>query len=133
MPGAAYTEKDSLYVNLEGRVQAAYKASFPPGDAKEDWKILRALSDVLKKPLKFNTIEQLRSKIFNSFSVLPEINQLPKVKTENLSIASVDTLDSKVNFTSLDYYQTNEIARSSKTMMECKSAREQLAKTGTDD
>ena len=88
---------------------------------------------MLKKPLKFNTIEQLRSKIFESFSVLPEINQLPKVKTENLSIASVDTLDSKVNFTSLDYYQTNEIARSSKTMMECKSAREQLAKTGTDD
>ena len=133
LPGAAYTEKDSLYVNLEGRVQAAYKASFPPGDAKEDWKILRALSDVLKKPLKFNTIEQLRSKIFESFSILPEINQLPKVKTENLSIASVDTLDSKVHFTSIDYYQTNEIARSSKTMMECKTAREQLAKTGTDD
>ena len=63
LPGAAYTEKDGLYVNLEGRVQAGYKSSFPPGNAKEDWKILRALSDVIKKPLKFNTIEQDRKSV----------------------------------------------------------------------
>ena len=133
LPGAAYTEKDGLYVNLEGRVQAGYKASFPPGNAKEDWKILRALSDVIKKPLKFNTIEQLRSKIFESSPLLPKIDQLPKTDTSTLEVTTVDTLDSKVAYTHIDYYQTNEITRSSKTMWECKTAREQLAKTGTEN
>ena len=133
LPGAAYTEKDGLYVNLEGRVQAGYKASFPPGNAKEDWKILRALSDVIKKPLKFNTIEQLRSKIFESSPLLPKIDQLPKIDTSTLDVTTVNTLDSKVAYTHIDYYQTNEITRSSKTMLECKTAREQLAKTGTEN
>jgi len=133
LPGATYTEKNSLYVNLEGRLQSTYKASFPPGNAKEDWKILRALSEVLKKPLKFNTIEQLRSKIFDSFPILPRIDELPKVDISSLGVESVEPLDSKVNFTPIDYYQTNEIARSSKTMMECKVAREELLKTGTED
>ena len=123
LPGAAYTEKDGLYVNLEGRVQAGYKASFPPGNAKEDWKILRALSDVIKKPLKFNTIEQLRSKIFESSPLLPKIDQLPKIDTSTLDVTTVNTLDSKVAYTHIDYYQTNEITRSSKTMLECKTAR----------
>ena len=133
LPGAAYTEKNSLYVNLEGRLQSTYKASFPPGNAKEDWKILRALSEVLKKPLKFNTVEQLRSVILDSFPIIPEIDQLPKVDIANLGVTSVDSLESKVNFIPINYYQTNEIARSSKTMMECKVAREELLKTGTED
>ena len=133
LPGAAYTEKNSLYVNLEGRLQSTYKASFPPGNAKEDWKILRALSEVLKKPLKFNTVEQLRSVILDSFPIIPEIDQLPKVDIASLGVTSVDSLESKVNFIPINYYQTNEIARSSKTMMECKVAREELLKTGTED
>jgi NADH-quinone oxidoreductase subunit G len=133
LPGAAYTEKNSLYVNLEGRLQSTYKASFPPGNAKEDWKILRALSEVLKKPLKFNTVEQLRSVILDSFTIIPEIDQLPKVDIASLGVTSVDSLESKVNFIPINYYQTNEIARSSKTMMECKVAREELLKTGTED
>ena len=133
LPGAAYTEKNSLFVNLEGRLQSTFKASFPPGNAKEDWKILRALSGVLKKPLKFDTIEQLRSKIFDSYPVLPEIDQLPKTDIASLVVESVKSLDSKVNFTPINYYQSNEIARSSKTMMECKVAREELLKTGTED
>ena len=133
LPGAAYTEKNSLYVNLEGRLQSTYKASFPPGNAKEDWKILRALSEVLKKPLKFNTVEQLRSVILDSFPIIPEIDQLPKVDIASLGVTSIDSLESKVNFIPINYYQTNEIARSSKTMMECKVAREELLKTGTED
>ena len=133
LPGAAYTEKNSLYVNLEGRLQSTYKASFPPGNAKEDWKILRALSEVLKKPLKFNTVEQLRSVILDSFPIIPEIDQLPKVDIASLGVTSVDSLESKVNFIPINYYQTNEIARSSKTMMECKVAREELLKTGTEE
>ena len=60
LPGAAYTEKSGLFVNTEGRVQAASRAAFPPGDAREDWAILRALSGALGEPLPFNSLTQLR-------------------------------------------------------------------------
>ena len=133
LPGAAYTEKNGLYVNLEGRVQSAFKASFPPGNAKEDWKILRALSDVLNKPLKFNTIEQLRSKMFEFNPALEKIDQLPSMDVNTLGAANVDVIDSKVNYLPIDYYHSNEIAKSSKTMLECKIARQSLQKTGTEN
>ena len=134
LPGAAYTEKDGLYVNLEGRVQSAFKASFPPGEAKEDWKILRALSEVLGKPLKFNTLDQLRNKMFESYPQLSTIDQLPRNDLNKLSISNtLDILDSKVIFNSIDYYQSNEIARSSKTMLNCKLSKNELSKTGTEN
>ena len=133
LPGAAYTEKNGLYVNLEGRVQSAFKASFPPGNAKEDWKILRALSDVLNKPLKFNTIEQLRSKMFEFNPALERIDQLPSIDVNTLGAANVDVIDSKVNYLPIDYYHSNEIAKSSKTMLECKIARQSLQKTVTEN
>ena len=57
LPGAAFTEKEGIFVNLEGRPQLANKASYPPGNAKEDWKIIKALSDVFNKPLNFNSLE----------------------------------------------------------------------------
>ena len=134
LPGAAYTEKDGLYVNLEGRVQSAFKASFPPGEAKEDWKILRALSEALGRPLKFNTLDQLRKKMFESYPQLSRIDQLPRNDLNKLSISnSLDILDSKVIFNSIDYYQSNEIARSSKTMLNCKLSKNELSKTGTEN
>jgi len=134
LPGAAFTEKDGLYINLEGRVQSAYRASYPPGNAKEDWKILRALSETLNKTLKFNTIEELRIKLFESFPSLSKIDELPIIDYSNLDISEKKLdLDSVVHYQYLDYYQSNEIARSSATMMECKIAREKLKKTGTDD
>ena len=133
LPGAAYTEKNGLYVNLEGRVQSAFKASFPPGNAKEDWKILRALSDTLNKPLKFNTIEQLRSKMFEFNPALQRIDQLPSIDVNALDVENVEVIDSKVNYLPIDYYHSNEIAKSSKTMLECKIARQSLQKTGTEN
>ena len=133
LPGAAYTEKNGLYVNLEGRVQPAFKASFPPGNAKEDWKILRALSDTLNKPLKFNTIEQLRSKMFEFNPALQRIDQLPSIDVNALDVENVEVIDSKVNYLPIDYYHSNEIAKSSKTMLECKIARQSLQKTGTEN
>ena len=133
LPGAAYTEKNGLYVNLEGRVQSAFKASFPPGNAKEDWKILRALSDTLNKPLKFNTIEQLRSKMFEFNPALQRIDQLPSIDVNALNVENVEVIDSKVNYLPIDYYHSNEIAKSSKTMLECKIARQSLQKTGTEN
>ena len=62
LPGAAYTEKSAIYVNTEGRVQMAARAAFPPGDAREDWAILRALSDVLGKRLPFDSLPELRAR-----------------------------------------------------------------------
>ena len=60
LPGAAYTEKNGLFVNLEGKLQNAYKASYPPGDAREDWKIFKDLSNLMKTPIGFSTLNQLR-------------------------------------------------------------------------
>jgi NADH dehydrogenase/NADH:ubiquinone oxidoreductase 75 kD subunit (chain G) len=117
-----------LYVNLEGRVQSAFKASFPPGNAKEDWKILRALSDALNKPLKFNTIEQLRYKMFEFNPALKRVDQLPSIDVNTLGTENVEVIDSKVNYLPIDYYHSNEIAKSSKTMLECKIARQSFKK-----
>src|SRR6185312_14150864 len=61
LPGAAYTEKEGLYANFEGRVQRSKRAAFPPGEAKEDWTILRALSEVLGKKLPYDNLEALRA------------------------------------------------------------------------
>src|SRR5205085_9204187 len=63
LPGAAYTEKDGTYVNTEGRAQLGRRAVFPPGDAREDWKIVRALSEVLGHKLPYDTIGQLRRRL----------------------------------------------------------------------
>ena len=66
LPGAAYTEKSGIYVNTEGRVQMAARAAFPPGDAREDWAILRALSDVLGKRLPYDSLAHLRAALFTA-------------------------------------------------------------------
>ena len=68
LPGAAYTEKDAIYVNTEGRPQMTARAVFPPGDAREDWKIIRALSGVLGQALPFNTVTELRAKTLRRLS-----------------------------------------------------------------
>ena len=66
LPGAAYPEKSGIYVNTEGRVQMAARASFPPGEAREDWAILRALSDVLGQRLPYDSLAQLRAAMFKA-------------------------------------------------------------------
>ncbi len=76
LPGAAYTEKQGLYVNTEGRVQMANRAAFPPGEAREDWAIIRALSDVLGKKLPFDSLGALRQAIFKSVPHLMRIDQI---------------------------------------------------------
>src|SRR5262249_3009648 len=70
LPGAAYTEKNAIYVNTEGRSQLAQQAVFPPGEAREDWAILRAFSEVIGKPLPFDNITQLRTKMIAVAPVL---------------------------------------------------------------
>ena len=76
LPGAAYTEKSGIYVNTEGRVQMAARAAFPPGDAREDWAILRALSDVLGQKLPYDSLCALRAALFKAHPHLARIDQI---------------------------------------------------------
>jgi NADH-quinone oxidoreductase subunit G len=125
LPGAAYTEKEGLYVNFEGRVQLAKRAAFPPGDAKEDWTIIRALSDVLGKRLPYDTLTELRKAIAAD---APHFADLGKAAVHQGADAAVwsavgadGKLDASVPFGHAisDYYLTNAIARASVTMANC--------------
>ncbi len=122
LPGAAYTEKDGTYVNTEGRGQRAYVAVKPPGDAREDWRILRAISAYLGHALPYDTLEQLRDHLKAEYPVFAE---------EFRRFAGTDTAGpaaagamSNVPFTPPlpNYYQTDVISRSSPTMAACVAA-----------
>jgi NADH-quinone oxidoreductase subunit G len=123
LPGAAYTEKQGLYVNTEGRVQMANRAAFPPGDAREDWAIVRALSEVMGKRLPYDSLAALRQAIFKAAPHLMRVDQI-----EAGNAADLKTLASKgggnvekgpFKATIVDYYLTNPIARASAVMAEC--------------
>jgi len=118
LPGAAYTEKDGTYVNTEGRVQRALRASFPPGEAREDWAILRALSDVLGKPLPFDDISQLRRRMHEA---APHFMRIGQAGAEALGPApAAGTMDAAPFVSAVaDYYMTDPISRASETMAEC--------------
>jgi NADH-quinone oxidoreductase subunit G len=122
LPGAAYTEKQGLYVNTEGRVQMANRAAFPPGDAREDWAIIRALSDVLSKKLPFDSLGALRQAIFKAVPHLMRVDQIEAgnaadLKTLAAKGGSLDRTPFKA--TVEDFYLTNPIARASAVMAEC--------------
>ncbi len=122
LPGAAYTEKSGLYVNTEGRVQASSRANFPPGDAREDWAILRALSGALGLPLPFDSAAQLRAKLTQAHPHFAEIDRIERADGRGLdAIAAHPTTTSKDAFVSIvsDFYLTNPIARASAVMAEC--------------
>ncbi|MES2497741.1 MAG: NADH-quinone oxidoreductase subunit NuoG [Pseudomonadota bacterium] len=116
LPAAAYTEKPGTYVNTEGRVQRGDRAVFPPGDAREDWAILRALSDVLGHKLPFDSFDALRAAM---------IAEVPALGVEGLAAYpwSAPTLAAQasgpVGYPVKDFYLTNPIARASDTMRRC--------------
>jgi NADH-quinone oxidoreductase subunit G len=122
LPGAAYTEKSGTYVNLEGRVQIANRAAFPPGDAREDWAILRALSDVLGKRLPFGSLAELRKGLY---AVHPHLLAIGTITPPDVSVIkglvelAGDVEASALKSTITDFYLTNPIARASKTMATC--------------
>ena len=122
LPGAAYTEKDGLFVNLEGKLQNAYKASYPPGDAREEWKIIKDLSEMLKKSEDYKDIHELQKIIKKN--IKQKNNNNPK-KTKK-----VDFIEKEISIKPIDYYFTNSIARSSKTMNECRRVKKKLLFTG---
>jgi len=119
LPGAAYTEKHGIHVNLEGRVQYSEKAVDPPGDARADWSILRALSDALGKPLPFDSFGQLRAQLFADYPAFAQQGLVsfpwapPKLPAAKLAKGTAIAYPIK------DFYLTNPIARSSPTLQRC--------------
>jgi len=127
LPGAAYPEKSAIYVNTEGRVQMAARASFPPGEAREDWAILRALSDVLGHRLSYDSLPQLRRALFKAYPHLQRIDQIsPGARSEVAALAARGGTPAQAPFASAieDYYFTNAIARCSAIMAECSAIAE---------
>ncbi|MBL4613015.1 MAG: NADH-quinone oxidoreductase subunit G [Emcibacter sp.] len=121
LPGVAYTEKPGTYVNMEGRVQMAPRVIFGPGDAREDWAILRALSEKLGHALPFDTIADLRAKMVADYPHLGQLDQLPNEDWADFGVADKAS-DAPITNLIGDFYQTNPIARSSKVMAECSDA-----------
>jgi NADH-quinone oxidoreductase subunit G len=125
LPGAAFTEKDGLYANFEGRVQEAPRAVFPPGEAKEDWAIIRALSSELKHPLPYDTQAALRRTLIAELPQYGKLGTLPRHEGADpkvwgaLGAAGPFDIDVPVGHAISDYYLTNPIARASKVMAEC--------------
>ena len=122
LPGAAYTEKSGIYVNTEGRVQQTERAVFPPGNAREDWAILRALSQTLEAKLPFDSLAQLRQALFSTFPDLAKTGSRLIADPATLSkIADMGMSADKAPFNEAidDFYLTNPIARASAVMAEC--------------
>jgi NADH-quinone oxidoreductase subunit G len=132
LPGAAYTEKDATYVNTEGRVQLARRAVFPPGDAREDWAILRALSGALGKPLPYDSLAALRRRLVQAHPSFAVIDEAPQAAWGSFGKAAA-VEDTPFVYPIRDFYRTDMISRASPTMAQCVAARAQndAVKTGT--
>ncbi len=124
LPGSAFTEQNGFYTNLEGKLQKCYKASYPPGEAKEDWEIINNLSEMIKRKKLFSNKDELVDSMMNylNLSVKADIN-----KKENLKF-----IKEKIDIQNIDYYYSNVISRASKTMSECRKIRQNIKKTGTE-
>ncbi len=122
LPGAAYTEKSGTYVNTEGRVQMGARASFPPGDAREDWAILRALSAVLGKTLPFNSLAELRAALYKAHPHMAAVDTIAAGNAADIAaLGGVGGSPSGGAFVNAvqDFYLTNPVARASAVMAEC--------------
>jgi NADH-quinone oxidoreductase subunit G len=132
LPGAAYTEKNGTYVNTEGRVQLGRLAVYPPGDAKEDWRILRALSEQLGRALPYDSLPQLRQHMLSQFPLFAQVDDV--VPAPWLAFGAAGPVAAASFTYPIDtYYMTDPISRASPTMAECvvSFAPNPLSKTGT--
>ena len=123
LPGSAFTEQDGFYTNLEGKMQKAYKASYPTELAKEDWQIINEIANIVRGKSLFKDKEEL----LDSMS-----NYLNHARKEEFITTDFIFEDEKILIDDIDYYFSNVIAKNSKTMSECRSLRSNLDKTGTD-
>ncbi len=136
LPGAAYTEKNGLYVNLEGRVQMGRRAVFPKGEAKEDWSILRALSEVLGSKLPYDSLDQLRAKLFADHPTFGQIDYAPGSVATSFDLGALggalgadgEVSDAPFESPIKAFHLTNPVARASVTMAECAAVASGAAK-----
>jgi len=133
LPGAAYSEKNGSFVNLEGRVQRSYKASYPPSFAKEDFEIFNDIAKSKGSNHHYVSFESLREEMINEHKSLGIYDEIQLSDIENLKIERHVKKDHLIEINNIDYYQTNIVARSSQTMNECKLAKQQPRKTGTEN
>jgi NADH-quinone oxidoreductase subunit G len=135
LPGAAYPEKSGLYVNTEGRVQMANRAGFPPGDAREDWAIIRALSDTLGHKLPFDSLGELRRTLYKEFPHFMRLDSIVPAEPDairKLAAAKGDPDKAPLRSSVADFYLTNPIARASVTMAECSALASGAARTAAE-
>ena len=134
LPSAAFTEQNGLYENLEGRVQECKKASYPIGEALEDWRIINLILKALGKNENLSNYDTLRDEVINLIPNFTKLNELPSFK--ECSVHNTETNfvnDELINIKELDYFFTNAISRASKTMSECRQIKYNSKKTGTDN
>ncbi len=124
LPGSAFTEQDGYYTNLEGKIQKCYKASYPPGEAKEDWEIINNLSELIKRKKIFKNKDELIDSMMNYLNLNKKLNFNKKINFE--------FIEEELKIENIDYYYSNVISRSSKTMAECRNIRQNIKKTGTE-
>ena len=132
LPGAAYTEKPALYVNTEGRVQQTKRVVFPPGEAREDWAIVRALSEAIGARLPYDNLAELRQRIERAHPHLAERGIAPKARWS--SFGHEGRMDQAPFRSPIDdFYMTNAICRASETMAACSAlyVGSAAGKTGT--
>ncbi len=132
LPGAAYTEKNGTYVNTEGRVQLGRRAAQPVGDAREDWTIIRALSDVLGQSIGFASLADVRKRLVEVNPVFDEVGEVTGAEWTDFGGGQVT--DAPFELPIANYYQTDPISRASETMAACTRdfAQADTARTGTD-
>ena len=121
LPGAAWTEQSGIFVNMEGRPQFAARAVDPPGEAREDWRILRALSGALGRPLPYDTLSALRADLFDSRPSLAGIGEITPAPWEPVSAGEVDVAPFEPVIGR--FYETNPVARASAVLADISARR----------
>ncbi|MBA1340273.1 MAG: NADH-quinone oxidoreductase subunit G [Pelagibacterales bacterium] len=121
LPSPAYTEQDGLYINTEGRVQECRKASYPTGEAKEDWKIFNLILKELDKSPIAKNLANLSEDSLKNVSNYSDIDLLPETNTSNIEIKESNFIEEEIKINKIDYYYTNSISRASKTMSNCRN------------
>ena len=133
LPSATFTEQNGLYENLEGRVQECKKASYPIGDAMEDWKIFNLILKRLGKNENLSKFDSLREEVLGLIPNFTKMNELPTNINNGVNVTSSNFYSEHVNLKELDYFYSNSISRASKTMSECRQIKNNLKKTGTNN
>jgi len=133
LPSATYTEQNGLYENLEGRVQECKKASYPIGEALEDWKIFNRIIKKIGASEDLINFDQLRKKVLSIIPNFSQMNELPSLQETQNKNVQTNYVNEDVLVRELDYYYTNSISRASKTMSECRQIRQKIKKDGTNN